>query len=204
LQNIWNTFVLTFVPLFIVIDAMGNLPIVMTLSEGMTDRERSRMVNVAMLTATGVGLVFLFFGQFILNVLNIPVGALTVAGGIILFTLSIRYVLSGRWVQYEGASKEEMIAVVPIGTPLVVGPATITTLLLLVNSYHYDLWIVLVSLALNLLISYLVFLAGYRIIRFLGKGGLKAVSQIFNLLIAAIAVNMVIRGLGLIGVIKLG
>jgi len=204
LQNIWNTFVLTFVPLFIVIDALGNLPIVMTLSEGMTDRERSRMVNVAMLTATGVGLVFLFFGQFILNVLNIPVGALTVAGGIILFTLSIRYVLSGRWVQYEGASKEEMIAVVPIGTPLVVGPATITTLLLLVNSYHYDLWIVLVSLALNLLISYLVFLAGYRIIRFLGKGGLKAVSQIFNLLIAAIAVNMVIRGLGLIGVIKLG
>jgi multiple antibiotic resistance protein len=126
-----------------------------------------------------------------------------VAGGIILFALSIRYVLSGRWVQYEGASKEEMIAVVPIGTPLVVGPATITTLLLLVNSYHYDLWIVLVSLSLNLLISYLVFLAGYRIVRFLGKGGLKAVSQIFNLLIAAIAVNMVIRGLGLIGVIKL-
>lgn len=199
----WNTFVLTFVPLFIVIDALGNLPIVMTLSEGMTDRERSRMINMAMLTATAVGLVFLFFGQFILNVLNIPVGALTVAGGIILFALSIRYVLSGRWVQYEGASKEEMIAVVPIGTPLVVGPATITTLLLLVNSYHYELWIVLVSLALNLLISYLVFLAGYRIIRFLGKGGLKAVSQIFNLLIAAIAVNMVIRGLGLIGVIKL-
>jgi multiple antibiotic resistance protein len=130
-QTFWKDFVLTFVPLFIVIDALGNLPIVMTLSEGMTSRERNRMIDVAMLTATAVGLIFLFFGQFILNVLNIPVGALTIAGGIILFTLSIRYVLSGRWVQYEGASKEEMIAVVPIGTPLVVGPATITTLLLL-------------------------------------------------------------------------
>ena len=96
-----------------------------------------------------------------------------------------------------------MIAVVPIGTPLVVGPATITTLLLLANSYHYALWIILLSLALNLLISWIVFLIGYRIVGFLGKGGLKAVSQIFNLLIAAIAVNMVLRGLGLIGVIKL-
>jgi multiple antibiotic resistance protein len=105
-------------------------------------------------------------------------------------------------VEYQGTSKEEMIAVVPIGTPLVVGPATITTLLLLVNSYHYDIWIVLISLILNLLISYIVFLAGHAIIGFLGKGGLKAVSQIFNLLIAAIAVNMVILGLGLIGVLK--
>ena len=72
----------------------------------MSQRERVRMIDIAMITATGVGLVFLFFGQFILNVLNIPVGALTIAGCIILFSLSIRYVLSGHWVQYEGASKE--------------------------------------------------------------------------------------------------
>ena len=197
MQIFWSDFVLTFVPLFIVVDAIGNLPIVLTLSEGMSGHERNRMIHVAMATATAVGLVFLFFGQFILNIMKIETGALAIAGGIILFTLSIRYLISGRTIE---AQREEMIAVVPIGTPLVVGPATITTLLLF--SKQYPIYTVLVSLMLNLLISWAIFLVGNHIARFLGKGGLKAISQIFNLLIAAIAVNMVLHGLELLKIIK--
>ena len=197
MQIFWSDFVLTFVPLFIVVDAIGNLPIVLTLSEGMSGHERNRMIHVAMATATAVGLVFLFFGQFILNIMKIETGALAIAGGIILFTLSIRYLISGRTIE---AQREEMIAVVPIGTPLVVGPATITTLLLF--SKQYPIYTVLVSLMLNLLISWAIFLVGNHIARFLGKGGLKAISQIFNLLIAAIAVNMVFHGLELLNIIK--
>ena len=197
MQIFWSDFVLTFVPLFIVVDAIGNLPIVLTLSEGMSGRERNHMIHIAMATATAVGLVFLFFGQFILNIMKIETGALAIAGGIILFTLAIRYLISGRTVE---AQREEMVAVVPIGTPLVVGPATITTLLLF--SKQYPIYTVLVSLMLNLLISWVIFLVGNRIARFLGKGGLKAISQIFNLLIAAIAVNMVLHGLELLNIIK--
>jgi multiple antibiotic resistance protein len=200
----WQTFLLTFVPLFIVIDALGNLPIVMSITEGMTNKERYKTIHIGIVTATVVGLVFLFFGAFLLKVMNVEVYALTIAGGSILFVLSMRYILSGRWIQYEGAPKEEMIAIVPIGTPLVVGPATITTLLLQVNSYKYPLWIILVSLALNLLISWIVFMVGGRIAGFLGKGGLKAISQIFNMLMAAIAVQMIIRGLVLAGIIHIG
>jgi multiple antibiotic resistance protein len=82
----------------------------------------------------------------------------------------------------------------------VVGPATITTLLLF--SKQFPLYTVLVSLVLNLFISWVIFLAGNRIAGFLGKGGLKAISQIFNLLIAAIAVNMVLHGLQLLNIVK--
>jgi multiple antibiotic resistance protein len=191
-----QAFVLTFVPLFIVVDAIGNLPIVISLSEGMSTKERRRVIHIATVTATVVGLIFLFFGQFILRVMNISVGALTIAGGTILLILSVKHLLTGKAIEVD---KEEMIAVVPIGTPLVVGPATITTLLLL--SIDYDLWIILLSLALNLLISWAVFLLGERIAAFLGRGGLKAISQIFNLLLAAIAINMVIKGLELAGVV---
>jgi multiple antibiotic resistance protein len=198
-MSFWRAFVLTFIPLFIVIDTLGNLPIVLTLSEGMTTQARNKMIHVAMLTATGVGLIFLFFGRFILNVMNISVGSLTIAGGIILFVLSIRYLISGRVIE---AQREEMVAVVPIGTPLVVGPATITTLLLL--TVDYSLGVILLSLAVNLFISWVVFLLGNRIAGFLGKGGLKAISQVFNLLLAAIAVSMVIHGLELVGIVKLG
>jgi multiple antibiotic resistance protein len=191
-----NSFILTFVPLFIVIDALGILPFVISLSEGMSTHERRKMVHVATITATIVGLAFLFLGQFILNVLGISVGSFAIAGGLILLVLSIKYMTTGRMVELI---KEEMVAVVPIGTPLTVGPATITTLLLLAT--QYKLYMVLLSFALNLLIAWVVFLASNQIVRFMGQGGLKAWSRVFSLLLAAIAVSMIIRGLSMVGIL---
>jgi multiple antibiotic resistance protein len=192
----WHDFVLAFVPLFIVIDAFGNLPFILTMSEDMMARERRKMVHFAILTATVVGLVFLFFGQFILNILSISVGSFAIAGGIILLVLSIRYMSTGHMVT---AVKEEMVAVVPIGTPLVMGPATITTLLILVLQFRT--WIVLFALAANMVIAWVIFLASQRIAGFMGEGGLRAVSRIFSLLLAAIAVSMIIHGLDLTGIV---
>ena len=192
----WQNFVMTFVPLFIVIDAFGNLPFVITMGENKTKPERLRMVHLAVITATIVGLVFLFFGRFILDVMNISVGSFAIAGGIILLVLSISYMTTGHMVTMI---KEEMVAVVPIGTPLTVGPATITTLLLL--SLQYKIYIVLVSFAVNMLITWIFFLLSQRIAAFMGEGGIRATSRVFSLLLAAIAVSMVIRGLNLIGII---
>ena len=83
---------MTFVPLFIVIDSLGNLPVVITLSEDMTKFQRRKMIHFASLTAAGVGLAFLFFGQFILNLMGISVGSFAIAGGLILLILSIKYI----------------------------------------------------------------------------------------------------------------
>lgn len=199
-MNNWQAFILTFVPLFIVIDAFGNLPFVISLSEGMSGRERLKMIHIATITAAVVGLVFLFFGQFILNVMGIRVGSFAVAGGIILLVLSIKYMLTGHMVEIF---KREMVAVVPIGTPLVVGPATITTLLLLATQFPDQLYIVLFSFVLNILITWILFLLSSQIVRFMGQGGLRAVSQVFNLLLAAIAVSMIIRGLDLLGILQI-
>ncbi len=195
-----ESFILTFVPLFIVIDALGNLPFVISLSEGMPAPERRKVIHIAVIAATIVGLAFLFFGRFILTVMNISVGSFAIAGGIILLVLSIRYMTTGRLVE---TTKEEMVAIVPIGTPLTVGPATITTLLLLASQYQDHLYVVLSSFALNLLIAWIIFLAGNQIARFLGRGGLRVFSQVFNLLLAAIAVSMIIRGLDSMGILKI-
>jgi len=195
----WSqSFILTFVPLFIAIDALGNLPFIISLSEGMSKDERRKMLHIATGTAAIVGLAFLFFGQFILAVLGISVGSFAIAGGLILLVLSIKYMTTGRIVE---VIRQEMIAVVPIGTPLLSGPATITTLLLLVA--QFPLYVVLLSFILNLLIAWLLFLASNQIVRFLGEGGLKAISSVFNLLLAAIAVSMIIRGLSLLGIFEI-
>jgi multiple antibiotic resistance protein len=197
MSDFLHSFVLTFVPLFIVLDALGNLPIVISMTEDMTAQGRYRVIHIAMATATVVGLIFLLFGQLILNVLSISVGSFAIAGGIILLVLSIKYMRSGHMTQ---VIKEEMIAVVPIGTPLVVGPATITTLLVL--SQEYALYIVLLSFLVNLFISWIVFLLSNRIIRIIGVGGLRAISRVFALLLAAIAVSMVVHGLRLVGILS--
>lgn len=194
----WQQFVLTFVPLFIVIDALGILPFIIPISQGMTRQERRKMINVAIITATIVGLIFLFFGQFILRVLDISVGAFAIAGGLILLMFSIKYMMTGHIVE---AVKEEMVAVVPIGTPLTAGPATITTLLLLAT--QFPLYMVLLSFALNMFLAWGIFMAGNQIACFLGQGGLKAISKIFSLLLAAIAVSMIINGLEMLGILAI-
>jgi multiple antibiotic resistance protein len=193
LQN----FVMTFVPLFIVIDAFGNLPFLITAGQDMDKRQRRKMVHYAVLTATVVGLIFLFFGQFILNVMNIKVPEFAIAGGIILLILSIRYMVTGHMITVV---KEEMVAVVPIGTPLTVGPATITTLLLLAG--RFPLYMVLISFAINMLVTWIIFLLSQKIAGFMGPGGLTAISRVFSLLLAAIAVSMVIGGLKSLGIIS--
>ena len=188
---------MTFIPLFIVIDAVGNLPFVITLSEGLTAPERRRMIIIATLTALIVGLSFLFLGQFILRLMGISVGAFAIAGGIILLVLSIQYMSTGRMVEII---REEMVAVVPIGTPLTVGPATITTLLLLAT--QFSIYFVLLSFILNIGIVYVTFILSNQIVHVLGKGGIKAFSRVAALLLAAIAVNMVIRGLEMLGIVS--
>jgi multiple antibiotic resistance protein len=197
-HSFFDAFVLTFVPLFIVIDAVGNLPFVISLSEDMGRKERRQMILYAVLTAAGVGLFFLFLGQLLLRILGISVGAFAIAGGVILLVLSIQYMSTGRLIEII---KEEMVAVVPIGTPLTVGPATITTLLLL--GTQYQTYIVLLSFLLNIFIVWVTFVASDLILKVLGKGGIKAFSRIAALLLAAIAVNMVLRGFTLLGILNL-
>ena len=93
--------------------------------------------------------------------MGISVGSFAIAGGLILLVLSIKYMTTGRMVELI---KEEMVAVVPIGTPLTVGPATITTLLLLLLITQFPLYMVSISFILNLLITWIIFLLSNQIV----------------------------------------
>jgi len=181
---------LTFVPLFIAIDALGNLPLVLSLEEGLDKKQRRHLVDLAIVTASVVGLAFLLLGRAILHLLGISVGHFAIAGGLVLLAISVRDLVTGKLVE-ETVVREEMVAVVPIGTPLTVGPATLTTLLLLTDQYGMGL--VLFSFALNMVAAWLVFLQGNHLVGFLGQGGLRAVSKVASLLLAAIGVRMIVR-----------
>jgi multiple antibiotic resistance protein len=183
---------LTFVPLFVAIDAIGTVPIIVSVTDEMTVGQRAKVVNIALITASIMGLAFLFAGKYILEFLSISVAHFAIAGGLILLALSVKDIVTGKMM--EMPLKQELVAIVPIGTPLTVGPATLTTLLLL--NQDYKLWIVLLAFAVNMAVAWIVFVSGNRISSFLGQGGLRAFSKVASLLLAAIAVRMMVRGLG--------
>lgn len=192
-MGFWERLLLSFVPLFVAMDAIGTLAIIAPLTSAMTGQERSRVAHVAMLTAGGIGLLFLVLGSPILRSLGITVGHFAMAGGLILLALSMRDVLGGK--QEATPTREEMVAVVPIGTPLICGPAVLTTLLLLSDQYGFP--VTLIALLVNLLLGWLVLWQGNRIVRFLGPSGAQAASKIASLFLGAIAVRMIFTGLQL-------
>jgi len=183
---------LTFVPLFFAMDAVGNLPIFLALTQEVEPKHRRRAVHVATLTALGVGLGFVALGKAIFSLLGIEVADFLMAGGIILLILAIRYLITGKIVETEDLSASETVGVVPLGTPLVVGPAVLASLLLLIGQYRIP--IVLSSFILNLAIQWVLFRQANRIVDVLGRTGVNAVSKIVMLLLAAIAVKMIRQG----------
>jgi len=184
---------LTFVPLFVAMDAVGNLPIFLAFTQQGTARHRKRTANLATATAFGVGLAFVAIGKAILSLLGIEVADFLMAGGIILLVLAIRYLITGKSLETEDVSTSESIGVVPLGTPLVVGPAVLAALLLLMGRYHIA--IVLASFVLNLAIQWVLFRQATRIVAFLGQTGVSAISKVIMLLLAAIAVKMIREGI---------
>ncbi len=184
---------LAFIPIFVAMDPVGILPFVLSLTQDMTPAQRSKTTRYALLTALGLGLGFIAIGQGVFHALGIRIGDFLVAGGLILLVLAIRHLMTGKIFEVQPALGDTVVAVVPIGTPLVVGPAVLTTLLLLVS--QYSIAAVLIAFVLNLAVAWLVFAQANRVVRFLRQGGLRAISQIASLLLAAIAVMMVRQGI---------
>jgi multiple antibiotic resistance protein len=183
---------LTFIPLFVAMDSIGNLPILITLTRDMTASQRSGAVRSAMLTALALGLGFIVIGKAIFQFLGIEVADFLVAGGIILLVLSVKDLVTGKMVEITDSTTSEAVGVVPLGTPLVAGPAVLTALLLLID--QYSIVIVVVSLTINLAITYALFRQCNRVVGFLGKNGVTAISKIVSLLLAAIAISLIRRG----------
>jgi multiple antibiotic resistance protein len=184
---------LTFVPLFVAMDVIGVLPIMISLTDHLDKPQFGRMVRYAILSALGLGLVFLAVGKGIFSLMGIEVRDFLVGGGIILFLISAKDLITGKILEGDLAADAPLVGAVPIGIPLIVGPAVLTTLLLLVDQYQF--FAVLVSFFLNLLIAWIIISQMQRIMRFLGQGGVKVISKVAALLLAAIAIKMIRQGI---------
>jgi multiple antibiotic resistance protein len=186
----------TFIPLFVAIDIFWLLPIFFSLTGGMEPRRRRRVIRQSVATAFAVGIGFTAVGEFVFGVLGISVNDFKVAGGLLLIVLAMLD-LSGSEYK-EKLMSTDTVGVVPIGVPLIVGPAVLTTALVLVE--HYGVLATMAALVLNLVVVYAAFSGARRVIGFLGSGGIGALSKIMAILLASIAVMMIRLGIeGMLG-----
>ena len=185
----------TFIPLFVAMDIFAVLPIFISVTNNMTESKRSAVVRQSIVTALAVSMVFVALGEAVFRILGITINDFKIAGGLILLVIAILDMI--RYSE-DRRKPHETIGVVPIGVPLIVGPAVLTTIIVLIG--NYGLIPTIISLILNLLIVWVSFIKAQKIIKMFGRNGIVAMSKVMALLLAAIAVMMI--RLGLEGIIS--
>lgn len=181
---------MAFISVFVAVDAVGVLPMFVSLTAEMKREERHKTIIQSMMTALFLAVGFIFLGKALFRVLGITIGDFMIAGGAILFCLAITDILNP---VKERRLPGESLGAVPLGTPLIVGPAVLTTSVAAIS--QYGLVATLISVVANILLAGIVFRSSSLLMRVLGDAGSKALSKIMSLLLAAIAAMLIRKGL---------
>jgi len=183
-------FWLACIPLFVAFDVLGLLPMYWTLAQGLSRLERRQAVHQAVIVAFFVALAFLWVSGFLFRAMGIQMSDVLIAGGVILFVLALNDLLRPEKTPCVSAGA---LGVVPLGVPLIVGPAVLTTMLL--TRERFGLWATIGAVSLNILLVWAVLQASDRLMERIGREGTKVISKVSSLLLAAFAVMLVRRGL---------
>lgn len=190
--------------IFAILNPIGAVPTLMVLTENFTPKEKNRVISKSILVAAGMIIGFMLVGIYIFVVLGIDISDFKVAGGILLFKVAFD-MLQGRTSntkltahETEESLEKEAIGIVPIGTPLLAGPGTITTAMIYFNSPNYNVvarLIIFMAIVTVLILSYIILRMSTPLFNRLGKTGSLLISRIMGLLLASIAIEFVVSGL---------
>lgn len=207
-----------FVTILVVVDPPGVVPIYVALTKDEQPRRRRAILIRAVLIAFGVALFFLIAGRAVLSYLGVTVHAFSISGGILLFVAAMPMLFGQRGglqapegkergaTAIEGDSKNverstrasaNDISVFPLAMPLLSGPGTIATILLLTSQTGGDLMkltAIGIAIASVFLVSFVVLLLGARLIGLVSEGGVHIATRVMGIVLAALAVQYVLNG----------
>ena len=178
----------TFVAVFVLADALGNLPLVLVLTKGMEPEQRHNVVDRATIVATAVLLTFAFAGRLVLNYLEISMGSLRVAGGLLLLLIALR-MLEGE-LDTPVVEQDRDVAISPLALPLLAGPGTLTTVMLLMSESPNAHLSVVVGIVAAMFISWIIVRQAGHLDQFIGPGGAVIITKLLGFLLAALAVEI--------------
>ncbi|MBI3043486.1 MAG: MarC family protein [Betaproteobacteria bacterium] len=180
--------------LLLVMDPVGNIPLFVSVLRRVEPEQRARVILRECAIAFAVLIVFVLFGVSILGVFGISDPSLTIAGGVILFLIALRMIFRTPEGIFGDPLEGEPF-IVPLATPAIAGPAAMATVVLLVsrNPQRIVEWIAVVTVAM--LVTVIVLVSAERIARLAGQRGLLAFERLMGLILTAIAVEMLLRGI---------
>lgn len=203
-----DLFVPSFVTLFVVMDPIGISPLFMALTQGMSTPKRRAVAIRACLIAGVLLTLFAFLGEGVLGFLGISMPAFRIAGGILLLLTALDMLFERRTQRRKDQSEEtesdDDPSVFPLAMPLIAGPGSIATVILLAGQGDglEGVGLALVVMSLVLVIAFVLFNAAPLLERLLRETGIKVVTRLLGMLLAALAVQFVLEGLrdfGLMG-----
>lgn len=203
-------FITSFVTLFVIIDPIGLTPLFVALTQGMSVKQRRAIAIRATLTSAGILALFAVFGEALLGFIGISMAAFKIAGGILLLLTALDMLFQRRSKRREDTAEEDEDpddpSVFPLAIPLIAGPGSIATVILLAGTTpgFTGLGLSLAVMALVLIVTFIFFEAATPLERLLGKTGINVVSRLLGMLLAALAVQFMLNGLrdfGLVGTI---
>jgi multiple antibiotic resistance protein len=194
-----------FATAFTIIDPIGMIPMTLASTARVSPERRNQIVDQAVIVAAAVMLFMGVVGRLLLDYLGITLPAFLIAGGILLFLISIDMLFArptrakATEAEEREAAAGENPAVFPLAVPMIAGPGTIATVLLLVNlsrGDRFDLAIVTVAYAVALFVPWLCMRGSSMLLRVIGTTGINVVSRLLGIILAALAVQFVLNGLG--------
>ncbi len=185
-----ENYVRSFIILFVTLDAIGNVPLFHSLTYEFPPTKRRSIITKSIILASIILLVFTFLGELIFNYFNITLDDFKIAGGIILFLVAIENILG---IEGMKIRRQEDIALVPLATPLLAGPASISTVMY--SFKVYGIFATLLSILLNSLIAWVILVKSSELVEYLGENGVNMLSKITAFILAGIAISMIRSGI---------
>jgi multiple antibiotic resistance protein len=174
--------------LFFIFDPFASLPMFLTLTKDQTEKQKVSSANRAVLVASILFVIFALIGQYILNIFSITADGFRIAGGIVLLMMAIEVIFGVSFSKQDDGN----VAWVIIATPILTGPGVITTAILLV--VKYDILTTLIAGFFALMITWILLRNAVLIVRYLGHNTIDIFSKVVGLLIAAMAVEYIMKG----------
>ena len=181
------------VTLFLVMDPLGNVALFLSVLKCVTPERRRIVLRREMAVAYVILVVFLLVGDSLLQFLGLEPEAVAIAGGIVLFLIALRMVFPSQGPLSEGTLEGEPF-VVPLAIPLLVGPSTLATLLLLQSTASLSAASLTVAVTIAWAISAAILLSSTFLYRVLGERGLIAMERLMGMLLVMVAVQMLVNG----------
>lgn len=198
-----DAFIAAFIALFVIVDPIGIAPVFAGLTQGTTDSHKRKMAIKGTIIGTLILLFFALVGKPFLNALGITMNGLRVAGGIMLFIIALEMVMEKRTERKQESAEKldhyfEDIAVFPVALPLLAGPGSIATIMLLMTSYENDLaaqGAIVAALGVVMLITLIVFFMASKVMNWLGPTVNAVLTRLLGVILAALAAQYILDGL---------